>query len=74
MIDFTNNGKHFIAGQGFMSVFDASGDKIASFIDVFREVDPTPEMCINLYSDMQKILKEREQKPKQTKVKTKDPF
>ena len=75
MIDFTRNGKRFIAGQGFMSVFDAaSGNKEMGVMDVFRKVDPTPEMCISLYSDMQEIINKREQKPKQTKARTKDPF
>ena len=61
MIDFTSNGKRYIAGQGFMQVFDAvTGNKVAGFIDVFREIDPTPELCISLYSEMQAIAERLE--------------
>ena len=75
MIDFTRNGKRYIAGQGFMSVFDATtNNKIAGVMDVFRETDPTPELCIELYSKITEIAERLEKKPKQRKAKTKDPF
>lgn len=74
MLDFTRNGKRFIAGRGFMQIFDTAGNKLGSFMDVFREVDPTPELCISLYSVMQEAAKRYEKKPRQTKAKTKDPF
>lgn len=75
MIDFTRNGKRFIAGRGFMSVFDAATDnKIAGVIDVFRETDPTPELCIELYSSLMEIAERLEKKPIQKKAKTKEPF
>jgi hypothetical protein len=75
MIDFTNNGKRYMAGRGFMAVFDATTEnKLASFMDVFRETDPTPEKCIELYSTLNEIAERIEKKPKQKKAKTKDPF
>lgn len=75
MIDFARNGKRFIAGRGFMSVFNqVTGDKELGMMDVFNETDPTPETCLNLYSDILQISKDLEKKPKQAKVKTKDPF
>ena len=50
MLDFTKDGKRFIAGRGMMYVFDAStGEKIMGAIDVFREEDPTPETVCELY-------------------------
>ena len=75
MIDFTRGGKRYVAGRGFFSVFDAaSGNKILSAIDVFREKDPTPEMCIELNNVLTKIVERQEKKPKQRKAITKDPF
>lgn len=75
MIDFTRNGKRFIAGRGFMSVFNTvTDDKELGLMDVFRETDPTPEMCIDLYSTTLQIMKDMEKKPRQTKAKTKELF
>lgn len=75
MIDFTKDGKRFIAGRGFLSVFNqVTGDEELGVMDVFRETDPTPETVIELYNVTLEIMKDLEKKPKQTKVKTKDPF
>ena len=75
MIDFTRNGKRFIAGRGFLSVFNqVTGDKELGVMDVFRETDPTPETVIELYNVILEMMKDLEKKPRQTKVKTKDPF
>lgn len=75
MIDFVRNGKRYIAGRGFMAVFNAvTEEKELSLMDVFRETDPTPELCIDLYSTSLQMMKDLEKKPKQKKAKTKDPF
>ena len=75
MIDFARNGKRFIAGRGFLSVFNqVTGDKELGVMDVFSETDPTPETVIELYNVTLEIMKDFEKKPRQTKVKTKDPF
>ena len=75
MIDFIKNGKRYIACRGYMAVFNAAtDDKELSVQDVFQETDPTPEMCLSLYSDIKEIMKKQDEKPKQTKARTKDPF
>lgn len=75
MIDFVRNGKRFIAGRGFMSVFNAvTEEKIFSVIDVFKEEDPIAEKCIELNDVLTEMAKEAEKKPKQRKAITKDPF
>lgn len=75
MIDFTRGDKRFIAGRGMLQVFNAStGEKIMGAIDVFRDEDPTPERCIECYKTLTEIAERLQQKPKQTKAITKDPF
>lgn len=49
MLDFTRNGKRFIAGRGFMTSFDENGDEEFNVMDVFREKDPTEESVLDLY-------------------------
>lgn len=75
MIDFTRNGKRYIAGRGFLRVFNqVTGDKELGLMDVFRETDPTPETVIELYNVTLEIMKDLEKKPRQTKVKKNDTF
>lgn len=49
MLDFTRNGKRFIAGRGFMTSFNENGDEEFYAMDVFREKDPTEESVLELY-------------------------
>lgn len=60
MLDFTKDGKRFIAGRGMMHVFDAStGKKIMVAIDVFREKDPTPETVCELYKVFMELTEKK---------------
>jgi hypothetical protein len=59
MIDFTKDGKRFIAGRGFMTSFDKNGDKEFSVIDVFREEDPTEERVCELYKTLKEIADDK---------------
>lgn len=57
MIDFTKDGKRFIAGRGFMTSFDKNGDEEFHVMDVFREKDPTEESVLELYEILKDISK-----------------
>ena len=60
MIDFTRNGKRFIAGRGFMTAFDENGDEEFHAMDVFREKDPTEESVLELYEIIKDISENAE--------------
>ena len=75
MLDFTRNGKRYVAGRGFFAVFNqVTGEKEESAIEVFRDTDPTPEDVMELHNSIIEFRKKQNEKPRQTKVITKDPF
>lgn len=57
MIDFTKDGKRYVAGRGFMTAFDENGDEEFHAMDVFREKEPTEESVLKLYEILKDISK-----------------